>query len=163
MRRSRHYTKQTDIHGQLTGAVSISERPASVEDRAVPGHWKGDLLIGSSNSQITKWVERQDRGKEMAAHKQFTLATDIQVYFCDPRGLWQRGSNENTMARSGKYVPKGIDISGYSQAKLNAVARQLNERPRRYWATRRRLRCSAESLHRPVESAANIGCIMAPP
>ena len=169
MRRSRHHTQKTDIHGQITGAVSISERPASVEDRAVPGHWEGDLLFGSSNSQIATLVERQtrylmlvklaakdtatvvdalikntrklpqelyksltwDRGKEMAAHKRFTLATDIQVYFCDPRSPWQRGSNENTNGLLRQYMPKGIDISGYSQAKLNAVARQLNERPRK--------------------------------
>ncbi len=169
MRRSRHHTQKTDIHGQISGAVSISERPASVEDRAVPGHWEGDLLFGSSNSQIATLVERQtrylmlvkvaakdtetvvdalikttrklpqelyksltwDRGKEMAAHKRFTLATDIQVYFCDPRSPWQRGSNENTNGLLRQYMPKGIDISGYSQAKLNAVARQLNERPRK--------------------------------
>ena len=169
MRRSRHHTQKTDIHGQISGAVSISERPASVEDRAVPGHWEGDLLFGSSNSQIATLVERQtrylmlvkvaakdtetvvnalikntrklpqelyksltwDRGKEMAAHKRFTLATDVQVYFCDPRSPWQRGSNENTNGLLRQYMPKGIDISGYSQAKLNAVARQLNERPRK--------------------------------
>jgi len=169
MRRSRHHTQKTDIHGQITGAVSISERPPSVEDRAVPGHWEGDLLFGSSNSQIATLVERQtrylmlvklaakdtetvvdalikntrklpqelyksltwDRGKEMADHKRFTLATDIQVYFCDPRSPWQRGSNENTNGLLRQYMPKGIDISGYSQAKLNAVARQLNERPRK--------------------------------
>ena len=169
MRRSRHHTQKTDIHGQITGAVSISERPASVEDRAVPGHWEADLLFGSSNSQIATLVERQtrylmlvklaakdtetvvdalikntrklpqelyksltwDRGKEMADHKRFTLATDIQVYFCDPRSPWQRGSNENTNGLLRQYLPKGIDISGYSQAKLNAVARQLNERPRK--------------------------------
>jgi len=169
MRRSRHYTQKTDTHGQIVGAVSISQRPASAEDRAVPGHWEGDLLFGSRNSQIATLVERQtryvmlvkvgakdtqtvvnaliknarklpqelyksltwDRGKEMAGHKRFTLATDIQVYFCDPQSPWQRGSNENTNGLLRQYLPKGIDISGYSQAKLNAVARQLNERPRK--------------------------------
>jgi IS30 family transposase len=169
MRRSRHHTQKTDIHGQIVGAVSISKRPASAEDRAVPGHWEGDLLFGSHNSQIATLVERQtryvmlvkvgakdtgtvvnaliknarrlpqelyksltwDRGKEMAGHKRFTLATDIQVYFCDPRSPWQRGSNENTNGLLRQYLPKGIDISSYSQAKLNAVARQLNERPRK--------------------------------
>jgi IS30 family transposase len=169
MRRSRHHTQKTDIHGQIVGAVSISERPASAEDRAVPGHWEGDLLFGSNNSQIATLVERQtrylmlvkvggkdtetvvnaliknarklpdelyksltwDRGKEMAAHKRFTLATDIQVYFCDPQSPWQRGSNENTNGLLRQYLPKGIDISSYSQARLNAVARQLNQRPRK--------------------------------
>jgi IS30 family transposase len=169
MRRSRHHTQKTDIHGKIVGAVSISERPASAEDRAVPGHWEGDLMFGAHNSQIATLVERQtryvmlakvagkdtetvvnaliknarklpqelyksltwDRGKEMAGHKRFTLATDIQVYFCDPRSPWQRGSNENTNGLLRQYLPKGIDISGYSQAKLNAVARQLNERPRK--------------------------------
>jgi IS30 family transposase len=169
MRRSRHYTQKTEIHGQISDAVSISERPASVEDRAVPGHWEGDLLFGSHNSQIATLVERQtrylmlvkltgkdtktvvdaliknarklpqelyksltwDRGKELAAHKRFTLATDIKVYFCDPQSPWQRGSNENTNGLLRQYLPKGIDISGYSQAKLNAMARQLNERPRK--------------------------------
>ena len=169
MRRSRHYTQKTDTHGQIVGAVSISERPACAEDRAVPGHWEGDLLFGTPNSQIATLVERQtryvmlvkvgakdtetvvnaliknarklpqelyksltwDRGKEMAGHKRFTLATDIQVYFCDPRSPWQRGSNENTNGLLRQYLPKGIDISGYSQAKLNSVARQLNQRPRK--------------------------------
>jgi len=169
MRRSRHYTQKTEIHGQIKDAVSISERPPSVEDRAVPGHWEGDLLFGSRNSQIATLVERQtryvmlvrvvkmdtetvinaliksarklpqevyksltwDRGKELAAHKRFTIATDIQVYFCDPQSPWQRGSNENTNGLLRQYLPKGIDIAGYSQAKLNAVARQLNERPRK--------------------------------
>ena len=169
MRRSRHHTQKTAIHGQIVDAVSISERPAIVEDRAVPGHWEGDLVFGSGNSQVATLVERQtrylmlvkvggkdtatvvnaliknarklpqelyksltwDRGTEMHGHKRFTLATDIQVYFCDPRSPWQRGSNENTNGLLRQYMPKGIDISNYSQARLNAIARQLNERPRK--------------------------------
>ena len=169
MRRSRHHTQKTPDHGQITGAISISERPASVADRAVPGHWEGDLIMGSNNSQIATLVERNtryvilakvngkdsktvvdalikqahklprelyksltwDRGSEMAEHKRFTLATDIKVYFCDPQNPWQRGSNENTNGLLRQYFPKGTDISIYSQAKLNAVARKLNERPRK--------------------------------
>jgi IS30 family transposase len=169
MRRSRHHTMKTDKHGRITDTVSISERPASADDRALPGHWEGDLLFGSKNSQIATLVERStryvmlakvtgkdtetvinaliknarklpqelyksltwDRGKEMAEHKRFTLATDIQVYFCDPQTPWQRGTNENTNGLLRQYFPKGMDLSGYSQAKLNAVARRLNERPRK--------------------------------
>jgi IS30 family transposase len=169
MRRSRHHTLKTDNQGRITDTVSISERPAAVEDRAVPGHWEGDLLFGSGNSQIATLVERQsryvmlvkttgkdtetvinaliknarklpqelyksltwDRGKEMADHKRFTLATDIKVYFCDPQNPWQRGTNENTNGLLRQYFPKGTDISVYSQAQLNAVARRLNERPRK--------------------------------
>jgi IS30 family transposase len=169
MRRSRHHTQKTSIHGRITDAVSISERPAAAEDRAVPGHWEGDLLFGSKNSQIATLVERQsryvmlakvdgkdtqtvvnglikhaqklphelyksltwDRGKEMADHKRFTLATDIKVYFCDPQSPWQRGSNENANGLLRQYLPKGIDLSAYSQPKLNAIARRLNERPRK--------------------------------
>ena len=169
MRRSRHHTQKTETNGRIVGAVSISERPAAVEDRAVPGHWEGDLLFGSINTQIATLVERHtryvmlvkvagkdtetvvnaliknarkmpqelyksltwDRGHEMADHKRFTLATDISVYFCDPHSPWQRGSNENTNGLLRQYFPKGIDISLYSQAQLNAIARKLNERPRK--------------------------------
>ncbi len=169
MRRSRHHTQKTDTHGRITGTVSIRERPASVGDRAVPGHWEGDLIIGSHNSQIATLVERQtryvmlvrvpskdtktvinalikhahklprelyksltwDRGKEMADHKRFCLDTDIKVYFCDPRSPWQRGSNENTNGLLRQYFPKGMDLSNIHQNKLNAIARQLNERPRK--------------------------------
>jgi IS30 family transposase len=169
MRRSRHHTQKTSIHGRITDAVSISERPAAVEDRAIPGHWEGDLFFGSKNSQIATLVERQsrylmltkvsskdtetvvnalikhthklphelyksltwDRGKEMAEHRRFTLATDIKVYFCDPQSPWQRGSNENTNGLLRQYLPKGIDLSNYSQSKLNGIARRLNERPRK--------------------------------
>lgn len=168
MRRSRHHTQKTGGHGRIVDAVSISERPPTVEDRTVPGHWEGDLLFCSRNSQIATLVERQtryvmlvkvsskdteavvnalitharklpqelyesltwDRGKEMADHKRFTLATDIKVYFCDPQNPWQRGSNESTNGLLRQYLPKGIDLSAYSQPKLNAIARHLNERPR---------------------------------
>ncbi len=149
--------------------ISIRERPASVGDRAVPGHWEGDLLSGSKNSHIAILIERHtryvmlakvsnketntvvsalikqakklpgelyksltwDRGKELADHKQFTLVTDIDVYFCDPQSPWQRGSNENTNGLLRQYFPKGTDLSIYSQAHLNKVARKLNERPRK--------------------------------
>jgi IS30 family transposase len=149
--------------------ISIRERPASVEDRAVPGHWEGDLISGTENSHIATLVERHtryvmlvkvanketqtvvsalikqarklptelyksltwDRGKELAAHQRFTLATDIDVYFCDPQSPWQRGSNENTNRLLRQYFPKGTDLSVHSQAELNKVARQLNERPRK--------------------------------
>ena len=169
MRRSRHHTQKTDNHGRIKDAVSISERPASAQDRAVPGHWQGDLLFGSHNSQIATLVERQtryvmlvkvagkdtqtvidaliqhaiklpqelyksltwDRGKELADHKRFKLATDIQVYFCDPQNPWQRGSNENTNGLLRQYFPKGLDLSDYSQGQLDAVANRLNARPRK--------------------------------
>ena len=169
MRRSRHHTQKTSDHGRITNAVSISERPSSVEDRAVPGHWEGDLIFGTNNSQIATLVERQtryvmmakvdgkdtktvinalikhahklptelyksltwDRGKEVADHERFTLATDIKVYFCDPQSPWQRGSNENTNGLLRQYLPKGTDLSLHSQAKLNAIASKLNERPRK--------------------------------
>jgi IS30 family transposase len=168
MRRSRHHTQKTADHGRITGTVSIRERPAEADDRAVPGHWEGDLFFGSHNSQIATLVERQtryvilakvaskdtetvvnalirqahklprelyrsltwDRGKEMADHQRFSLATDIKVYFCDPQQPWQRGSNENTNGLLRQYLPKGMDLSDVHQNTLNAIARRLNERPR---------------------------------
>mgnify|MGYP000350320167 CR=1 FL=1 len=169
IRRSRLATGKGDGRGQIKDIISIRERPASVEDRAVPGHWEGDLLSGSKNSYIATLVERHsryvmlmklanketrtvvsalikqakklpnelyksltwDRGKELTDHRRFSLATDIDVYFCDPRSPWQRGSNENTNGLLRQYFPKGTDLSVYSQADLNKVARQLNERPRK--------------------------------
>jgi IS30 family transposase len=169
MRHPKHVSQKGEGHGQITNAVSIRERPASVEDRAIPGHWEGDLIEGSNHSYIATLVERHsryamlvkvagkdtdtvvsalikqskklpgelyksltwDRGKELADHQRFTLATNIKVYFCDPSSPWQRGSNENTNRLLRQYFPKGTDLSVHSQAKLSAVARQLNERPRK--------------------------------
>ncbi|MDH4124667.1 MAG: IS30 family transposase [Gammaproteobacteria bacterium] len=169
VRRSRHHTQKGPEHGQIVDAVPIRERPAEVEDRAVPGHWEGDLLCGTKDSQIITLVERQtryvmlvrasrkdtatvvkaltrhaqklprelyksltwDRGSEMAGHKTFSMATDIKVYFCDPQQPWQRGSNENTNALLRQYFPKGMDLSNVHQNRLNAVAKRLNERPRK--------------------------------
>jgi len=169
MRRSRRGNKGGEGQGQIKDMVTISERPASVEDRAVPGHWEGDLLAGSKNTHIATLVERHtryvmlakvngkdtktvitalikqarklprelyksltwDRGKELSDHKRFTLATDIDVYFCDPQSPWQRGSNENTNGLLRQYFPKGTDLSVHSQRHLNKVARQLNDRPRK--------------------------------
>ena len=169
IRRSRHASLKRNGLGQIKDAVSIRERPASVEDRAVPGHWEGDLIGGSRNSYVATLVERHsryamlvkvankdtesvvsalikqsqrlpselyrsltwDRGKELADHQRLTLATEVDVYFCDPRCPWQRGSNENTNRLLRQYLPRGTDLSLYSQAKLSAIARQLNERPRK--------------------------------
>ena len=169
IRRSKHSKSKGVGQGEIKDIVSIRERPASVEDRAVPGHWEGDLIAGSKNTHIATLVERKtryvmlakvnsrdtktvikalikqskklpkelyksltwDRGKELADHKEFSLATDIKVYFCDPRSPWQRGSNENTNGLLRQYFPKRTDLSVHSQAHLNKVARQLNERPRK--------------------------------
>ena len=168
MRRSRPVDPNGDRRGHIKDIVSIRQRPAAVEDRAVPGHWEGDLLSGPNNSYIATLVERHtryvmlakvagkdtqtvvsalikqakklprelyksltwDRGEELTDHRRFTLATNIDVYFCDPQSPWQRGSNENTNGLLRQYFPKGIDLSVHSQAHLNKVARQLNERPR---------------------------------
>ena len=168
MRHSRHGSGKGDGRGHIRDMISIRERPASVEDRAVPGHWEGDLLSGPKDSYIVTLVERHtryvllakladkrtatvvtalirqaqklpseltksltwDRGKELTDHRRFSLVTEIDVYFCDPQSPWQRGSNENTNRLLRQYFPKGTDLSVYSQAHLNKVARQLNERPR---------------------------------
>jgi IS30 family transposase len=169
IRRSRGMDLTVDRRGKIADMVSIRDRPAAAEDRAVPGHWEGDLLSGSKNSYIATLVERHtryvmlakvdsketqavvcalikqakklpnelyksltwDQGKELADHRQFTMATDIDVYFCDPQSPWQRGSNENTNGLLRQYFPKGTDLSVYSQSDLNKVARRLNERPRK--------------------------------
>jgi IS30 family transposase len=168
MRQAKGGTTKSGL-GQIVDAVSIRERLAEAEDRAVPGHWEGDLLSGANNTHIATLVERHsrftmllklpnkstatvvaalarhigklpqelrrsltwDRGKEMAAHKSFTVATNVQVYFCDPRSPWQRGTNENTNGLLRQYFPKGTDLSSFSQAHLNRVAQRLNQRPRK--------------------------------
>jgi len=169
IRRSRHASLKRDGLGQIKDAISIRERPATVEDRAIPGHWEGDLIAGSKNSFIATLVERRtryvmlvkvggketqtvvaaltaqiqhlprelrqtltwDRGKELADHKNLALATDLDIYFCDPHSPWQRGTNENTNRLLRQYFPKGTDLSVHSQEHLDAVARELNERPRK--------------------------------
>jgi IS30 family transposase len=169
IRRSQHSAASGQLRGQIVDAISIRERPAEIEDRAVPGHWEGDLLSGSKNSLIVTLVKRHsrfttllkvsskdtavvvaaltkharrlpaalrrsltwDRGLEMAQHKTFTMATDVKVYFCDPRSPWQRGSNENTNGLLRQYFPRGTDLSGYTQADLDKVALRLNQRPRK--------------------------------
>jgi transposase, IS30 family len=169
IRRSVHAKAAGQSRGQIVDAISISERPAEVEDRAIPGHWEGDLLSGTGNSHIATLVERHsrftllvkvpskdtttvvdaltrqvrklpaslrrsltwDRGLEMARHKSFTVATKVNVYFCDPQSPWQRGTNENTNGLLRQYFPRKSDLSGYSQADLDKVALRLNQRPRK--------------------------------
>lgn len=166
----RHSRSAVNSHSRvgMPDAISIRERPAEVEDRAVPGHWEGDLLCGGLHSQIATLVERHsryvmlvktpskqtetvvaaltqhvqhlpdslkktltwDRGSEMTNHADFTIATDIKVYICDPRSPWQRGSNENTNGLLRQYFPKGFDLTHVTQEELNAVANELNNRPR---------------------------------
>ena len=184
IRRSKQGRTRGQGRGQIVDAVSIRERPAEVEDRAVPGHWEGDLLAGSHNTHIATLVERQsrfamlvkvdgkdtqtvvraltkqvrrlpaelrksltwDRGLEMAAHKEFSIATNVQVYFCDPQSPWQRGTNENTNRLLRQYFPKGTNLSVYSQAELNRTALQLNQRPRKTLD----FQCPAEVLNESV-------------
>lgn len=186
MRRSRHASEHGQSRGQIVDAVSIRERPAEAEDRAIPGHWEGDLLVGGKNSYVATLVERHsrflmlvkvpgketeavvaalsqhvrklpatlrrsltwDRGLEMAKHKDFTVATDVQVYFCDPQSPWQRGSNENTNLLLRQYFPKGTDLSVYSQAQLDQVSLRLNQRPRKTLG----FQTPASKLHASVAS-----------
>jgi IS30 family transposase len=186
LRRSRHSRIFKDSRGQIAEAISIRERPAEVEDRAVPGHGEGDLLSGSKNSHMVTLVERHsrfamlikvpskdtavvvkalsrhirklpatlrrsltwDRGLEMARHKDFTIATDVQVYFCDPQSPWQRGTNENTNLLLRQYFPRGTDLSGYTQAQLDRVALRLNQRPRKTLG----FQTPASKLHASVAS-----------
>ena len=169
MRRSRHFSEHGHSRGQIVDAISIRERPAEAEDRAIPGHWEGDLLAGGKNSYIATLVERHsrflvlikvrskdtavvvaalskhvrklpatlrrsltwDRGLEMAKHKVFTVATNVQVYFCDPQSPWQRGTNENTNLLLRQYFPRGTDLSAISQEQLDQVELLLNQRPRK--------------------------------
>ena len=166
MRRSKLATSMA--RGGIIDAVSIRERPAEVDDRAVPGHWEGDLITGANNTHIATLVERKsrftmlvkvkgkdtasvvsalsrqvrtlpaclrksltwDRGGEMASHKDFTVATDVQVYFCDPQSPWRRGTNENTNGLLRQYFPDGRDLSVHAQAALDKIALRLNQRPR---------------------------------
>ncbi|MBI3506092.1 MAG: IS30 family transposase [Proteobacteria bacterium] len=169
MRRAKGATGRGHGKGDIVDAVSIRERPAEAADRAVPGHWEGDLIAGTHNSHVATLVERRsrftmlvkvpgkdthsvvgalrrrvrtlpkelrltltwDRGKELADHKHFTVATDVKVYFCDPSSPWQRGTNENTNGLLRQYLLKDSDLSSHSQAELNAIARRLNTRPRK--------------------------------
>jgi len=169
MRRAKKSSTAGQPRGQIVDGVSIRERPAEIEDRAIPGHWEGDLITGAKNTHIATLVERHsrftvlvkvegkdtvsvvkalttqirkvpvalrrsltwDRGMELARHKQFTVATDVQVYFCDPSSPWQRGTNENTNGLLRQYFPKGTDLSGYTQSDLDKIALRLNQRPRK--------------------------------
>lgn len=185
-RQSRHKTRKG--HGCIPDPISIRERPAEVEHRAIIGHWEGDLIAGEANlshiatlverktrflmlvrvrsketHEVTRAIARQikklpeelrksltwDNGSELAGHKALKLESKIDIYFCDPRSPWQRGSNENTNGLLRQYFPKGTDLSGYTQAQLNKVAAQLNSRPRKTLG----VRTPAEALQQAIEEA----------
>ncbi|GAB2480604.1 hypothetical protein GCM10027265_34580 [Jatrophihabitans fulvus] len=161
--------RQADGRGLRPNILNISERPAEAADRAVPGHWEGDLVFGKAMSPVATLVERTtrylmlvalpnghraelvadalaakitnlpealtrtltwDQGHEMAAHVRFTSETGVQVYFCDPKSPWQRGSNENTNGLLRQYLPRTVNMRDYSQADFDAIADRLNTRPR---------------------------------
>ncbi len=184
LRRSRHATLRKQSRGQIVDAISIRDRPAEIEDRAIPGHWEGDLIAGLNHSYIATLVERQsrftmlvkvdnksspevvqalikqvrhlprqlrksltwDRGLEMAHHRDFSIATHVDVSFCDPQSPWQRGTNENTNRLLRQYLPKKSDLRQHSQAELNKIALRLNQRPRKTLG----FRCPAEKFGESV-------------
>ena len=184
MRKSKLASKAGQPRGQIRDAISIRDRPAAIEDRAIPGHWEGDLITGSHHSHIATLVERTsrftmlvkirgkdtvsvvsalerqigtlpaalrlsltwDRSMELARHQQFTLATKMAVYFCDPQSPWQRGTNEKTNGLLRQYFPSGTDLHSFSQSALDRTALEHNQRPRKTLG----FRTPAESLFAPV-------------
>lgn len=189
-RHARTYTAKSSTRGQIVEGISIAERPADVEDRAVPGHWEGDLISGPGNSHMATLVERHtrfvmlvklegkdtlsvvpalarqmqnlpallrqsltwDRGGEIAAHKAFTMATDMPVYICDPHSPWQRGSNENTNGLLRQYFPKEMNLFQVTQIEMDKVAIELNQRPRKTLGFQSPAEKLSELLRRPFEA-----------
>ena len=182
--------RRIEARGRIPGMVLISERPAEADDRAVPGHWEGDLILGTKGgSAIGTLVERStrfvmllhlpddhraetvrdaivdtittlpealrrsltwDQGSELSRHTEITLAADLPVYFCDPHSPWQRGTNENTNGLLRQYFPKSTDLAGYPAEHLDAVAAQLNGRPRKTLSWKTPAEALARLLSRPI-------------